>query len=378
MDEFFPESTVERALIARCFARRRPLSGTLELTPLCNLRCDMCYVRRDAAEVQACGGLRDAAAWLELGRQMQQCGVLFLILTGGEPLTHPGFRELYTGLQALGMLLTVNTNGTLLDEAWADFFAAHPPRRINLTLYGGGENTYASLCHFPGGYARAARAVRLLKERGVSVKLNASVTKANWAELEEIYRFGAELGVPVAADTYMIPALRERGLPFEQQSRLLPEDAARAHWEALRHEKPPKVLQTYAAQMAVQLARTDLAEHPYPDGMTCLASNCSFAVDWRGRMRPCVTLEEPAVPVFERGFAAAWEEVSREAHCFRIHPRCTTCRLRPICPTCAGSAWLETGRCDGLPEYLCRYAAELERILREENRSNAVESGERV
>ena len=36
----------------------------------------------------------------------------------------------------MGMILTINTNGTLIDETWADFFAQHPPRRINITLYG--------------------------------------------------------------------------------------------------------------------------------------------------------------------------------------------------------------------------------------------------
>ena len=44
---------------------------------------------------------------------------------GGGPLLVPGFKELYLALKAEGMVLTLNTNGTLLDEPWADFFA-HP------------------------------------------------------------------------------------------------------------------------------------------------------------------------------------------------------------------------------------------------------------
>lgn len=34
------------------------------------------------------------------------------------------------------MIVTVNTNGTLLNEDWAAFFAKNPPRRVNVTLYG--------------------------------------------------------------------------------------------------------------------------------------------------------------------------------------------------------------------------------------------------
>ena len=67
---------------------------------------------------------------------MQKAGTVFLLLTGGEPLLFPDFKTLYRRLRNLGMILTINTNGTLLDEAWADFFATYPPRRINITLYG--------------------------------------------------------------------------------------------------------------------------------------------------------------------------------------------------------------------------------------------------
>ena len=43
---------------------------------------------------------------------MARAGVLFLLLTGGEPLLVPGFKELYLALKAEGMVLTLNTNGT--------------------------------------------------------------------------------------------------------------------------------------------------------------------------------------------------------------------------------------------------------------------------
>ena len=44
----------------------------------------------------------------------------------------------------MGMILTINTNGTLLGESWADFFAEYRPRRINITLYGADAASYSS------------------------------------------------------------------------------------------------------------------------------------------------------------------------------------------------------------------------------------------
>lgn len=375
MHEFSAENTIERMMIQKSFAMQRPLNGTLELLPLCNMSCSMCYVHLSRNEMEQRGRLRSAAEWLELGRQMQKAGVLFLLLTGGEPLLFPGFREVYTGLRQMGMLLTLNTNGTLIDDDRVSFFAANPPRRINITLYGSSEETYASLCRYPGGYARTMHAIRMLKDTGVAVKINASAVRANAAEINAIYEIGKELDIPVAVDTYMIPGLHERNLPFERQSRLLPEDAARMHWNVLCHDMSADALWSHVHEILDTNEHRDLSQNPYADRVNCLASNCSFAVDWKGNMRPCVTLEEPAVPVFDLGFEEAWKRISTDTKQFRLNAKCTTCRLRPLCPNCVGSAWLETGRYDGVPEYLCRYSEELYRIMKEKGADDQIMKG---
>lgn len=260
----------------------------------------------------------------------------------------------------MGIVLTINTNGTLLDEEWADFFGENKPRRINITLYGADDRAYETLCHYPGGFEKTLRAIRLLKERDVDVKINGSVTKENYKDMQKIYALGEMLGVPVHMDTYMLPGIHERGMPFDEQSRLLPEEAATAGIEALKAEMDPQVFPIYVEQKIAQLENS-YAE--YPNGLTCMAGNCSFSVNWQGEMRPCVTLEEPSVPVFDTGFEAAWEIMSKESKAFRVNEKCIKCRLRPICKTCVASAWLETGSYDGVPEYLCRYAEAYQNLL---------------
>ena len=353
-------STMEKMLLSRAAASQRPLNGSLELLPLCNMNCDMCYIRLSRSEMEKKGRLRTADEWISLGREMQKAGVLFLLLTGGEPLLFPEFKRLYTALEQMGMILTINTNGTLLDEEWAEFFGRCRPRRINITLYGADERAYESLCHYPGGFEKALRGIRLLKERGVAVKINGSVTKQNYKDMERIYEIGRSLDVPVHMDTYMLPGVHERGLPLAQQSRLEPEEAAAAELKAVRAELDPELFPGYIEQKIAQIKKRAAA---YPDGITCMAGNCSFTVNWQGEMRPCVTLEEPSVPVFETGFEAAWEQVSKASKLLKGNAKCRECHLRTVCKTCVASARLETGAYDGVPEYLCRYAEEYERLL---------------
>jgi len=50
-------------------------------------------------------------------------------LHGGEPLMRPDFLEIYRAAHRLGFLLTVLTNGTLIDETIAEAWTAARPQR---------------------------------------------------------------------------------------------------------------------------------------------------------------------------------------------------------------------------------------------------------
>ncbi len=113
--EYRPDvNTVEKAMLRRAAIAGRPINGSLELLPLCNMNCDMCYIRLSRSEMEKKGRLRTADEWIRLGDQMTRSGVLFLLLTGGEPLLFPDFKRLYLELRQRGMILTINTNGRLL------------------------------------------------------------------------------------------------------------------------------------------------------------------------------------------------------------------------------------------------------------------------
>lgn len=365
MEPIEDASTVERMLLERAKHTHTPANGSIELLPLCNMNCDMCYVRLSREEMERKGRLRTADEWLEIGRQMQKSGVLFLLLTGGEPLLFPDFRKLYLGLKELGMILTINTNGTLIDEEMAAFFGKHKPRRVNITLYGTDEETYKNLCHYPGGFEKTMRGIRLLRENGVDVKIGGSLAKANQKDLERLIAMGEELEIPVRVDTYMLPATREREAPYDMQARLNPEEAAQARVYALKREMGPELFAQYAVQSVW------MADHPQPakeepGHMACMAGRCSFTINWQGEMRPCVILTKPAASVFEVGFDNAWKYLVEETGKILLSARCSVCQVRHLCRTCAASALLETGSYDGVPDYMCRYTKESLRLLREE------------
>lgn len=359
--------TYERILIAKAGESNTPISGSFELLPLCNMNCDMCYVRLDRKEMEQQGRLRTADEWIELAEQMQKAGTLFLLLTGGEPLLYPEFKKVYLGLRKLGMIVTINTNGTLIDETWADFFEAYPPRRINITLYGVNEETYRDLCHYPGGYKKTIRGIELLRERGIDVKINGSLVRDNENDVMKIVDIAAKLNAAVNIDTYMYPAVRERTKPFNEQSRLLPEIAARGKATFMKVTNESEQYRQIAKEV-VETFHETLEGESTPNKMRCQAGKTSFTINWQGKMRPCVMLTKPEIEVFEVGFKTAWLQLQEGIRQISLSPRCSACIYRRVCQTCAACALYEAGAYNAVPEYMCRYTRafvnEMEQVIK--------------
>lgn len=82
-------------------------------------------------------------------------------------------------------------------------------------------------------------------------------------------------------------------------------------------------------------------------------------------MRPCVMQSQPEVNVFAEGFQRSWEMISAQTKEILTNERCTECKYRPICTTCAAAALLETGDYEGIPEYICEYTKEFYKIMKE-------------
>ena len=72
-----------------------PVSGTFELTPLCNLDCKMCYVHLTANQLKKEERLLSVDEWKKIIRQAVDAGMMYAVLTGGECLTYYGFKEIY-------------------------------------------------------------------------------------------------------------------------------------------------------------------------------------------------------------------------------------------------------------------------------------------
>lgn len=218
--------SIKDYLFYKASQNKIPLSGTFELSPVCNFSCKMCYVRKSRKQIAREGKKEHTVQeWVELAKRCKEAGMLYLLLTGGEPFIYPEFRSLYEQIHEMGIVISINSNGTMIDAETVEWLKDHAPARINITMYGASSETYGRICNHPEGYERVVNAIRMLKEAGISVVINASIIPENAEDLQKIIEFGKENDIVVRAATYMFPPIR-RDIE-KTDSRLSPQESGR-------------------------------------------------------------------------------------------------------------------------------------------------------
>ena len=351
------EALVTAYLHARANAAGIPLAGTFELTSRCNFSCRMCYVHEN---VDASRELT-AEEWIYLGRQAKDAGMLYLLLTGGEPFLRRDFPRIYSELRRMGLILSINTNASLLNDEVMEVLKKDPPSRINVSLYGGSPETYRRLCQ-ADGYEKVTANILRMKQAGFQVKLNLAVTPYNADDVPLIYQFAREHNLPVQSTTYMYPPVRINGGCFgDAPARFDAEEAARQMLICREQVLTPEQLAASAVSPAEESCGSEVGSP-----MACRAGRTTFWITWDGKMMPCGTFPTEAKhDVRTLGFAGSWQLVRRFTSEIRMSPECSGCSLRRSCPACAASCLAETGSASIKPDYLCRYTRHLKKLTAE-------------
>lgn len=344
---------IRRLLCRRGAALGVPVSGIFELTPRCNLRCKMCYVRLTPEQMAPLGQELTAAQWLALAQEARAAGMVFLLITGGEPMLRPDFEEIYEALATMGFSIAINTNGTLLTPRLRELFHRLPPAQMNVTLYGTCPEDYEALCGDGSAFHRVEETLHWLQSEQMLVHLNCTVTPDNVHHFHRMEDYAKSLGLDLRLTAYCLPPSRREGcdacngfrrLPAEKAAELLVKDI-------LIREGLPGIQARAKNLSTPPQADCDLG---VGDTISCMAGRSQFWVSWNGVMSPCGMFTQPGTWPVEQGFGAAWEQLKEQTAAIRLCPECKACAERETCMNCAAVTFTETGSFSGKPEYMCR------------------------
>lgn len=346
---------LEEYLVRRATQRGEPIKATLELTPLCNMSCQMCYIRHTSREVAQEGGLKPVSFWKTLIPQMKELGVLFVALIGGEIFTYKGIEELYTELHRSGFYLNFTTNGTMFENGIPSWLTDNKPRYVTVSLYGATDETYEKVTGNAKGFTQTARGIDHLLEAGISTKLNVLVSEESCNDLEKILRFADERKLPVLATPYSFPC----GIRNHMNSiqRMSPEKAAQLEIMIRKMTKKKEEYEAWLAFLRMQ-SEPDSEKNRH---FTCRGGKSTFWVSWKGDLSSCGMLDEPSVKI-DSSLSKVWKELKEKTQRIILCEECAVCRHRHACSVCAAMMYSETGSFSEKPEYVCRFTHELIRL----------------
>ncbi|MGB8580083.1 MAG: radical SAM protein [Candidatus Sulfotelmatobacter sp.] len=330
--------------------KRAPTQVSIEVTRRCPLECQHCYNNLPMGDQSARSREMTTEEHFKMLDELVEMGCFWLLYTGGEIFARKDFLEIYTYAKKKGFLITLFTNGTMITEKIADYLVEWPPFAIEITLYGRTREIYEALTMIPGSYDRCLRGIKLLRERGLPLKLKTVATSINKHEVVSMRQFAEEeLGVEFKIDGQINPRIDCSQSPLAV--RLTPEEVVALDLHS------PKGISEYR-----RLAKHDLEKPPNLTQIDtqyfCGGGMESFAVNAYGEMGICILSQQETFDVRQDGLRKSWDD---SLYSLRMRKRtrltkCIECRIQSLCAMCPANGEMENGDRETPVAFLCNVA----------------------
>jgi len=329
----------KRIYAQRCMAalrdelRERPRLNYLflELTDCCNLRCLHC-----GSSCGEKGNVLKTERVLELIASVPaHASNVHIVLTGGEPLLHPEFEKIAADLGESGLIWSLVTNATLIDDEFAQGLKRWGVASVSVSL-DGDEQEHNRLRCSDTAYSRAVRGAECLRAQGISVQLTTVITKRTLPMLEAMYKNVQAMG----ARSWKIVNVEPIGRALDNSELLLSRDELFKLLDFIRlkrkagHDRGTALHITYGCSHFLPLmyeeeVRTSL--------FICGAGTMIAGIQCNGDIAACLDIERrPELVqgnVYRDDFWDVWEnrfEIFRRDRTAESE-KCSRCKLRQLC-----------------------------------------------
>jgi len=311
-----------------------------EVTAACNLSCPYCRAsassRPDADELST----EEALSFLDSIAPLQP----MLILSGGEPLLRPDIFLLARHAAALGLRVSLASNGTLITPQLADEIAASGISRVSISLDGVAAEKHDQ-SRGEGSFQAAMQGIQALQGR-VDFQINNTLTSRNVSDVPAIFDLAQRAGARALHFFFLVATGRGREkdliTPERQEELLLQIDSERS-------QRSIEVQVTCAPQYA-RIARPGRGR-----AGGCLAGRSFVFVSRKGDVYPCGYFPLHLGNIREKNFIDIWQNAP-ELQALRernLKGKCGRCSFSGACGGCRARAYAETGDFLG-PDPSCR------------------------
>lgn len=318
-----------------------PISVTIELTKLCNLKCIHCYNfnRSGKLNYEPHAELTKKEL-ISLLRELRARGTLQVCFTGGEPLLHPHFFNLMDEARRLNFSVSVLTNATLITKEAAKKLKKYPNLScVSISLYGSRKNIHDRITKVTGSFVATMNAIKYLQDEGVPIKLKLTILTLNFPDIENMITLAKRMGV-------------KHTITGEITARY---DGSK---DSLLYRVPPIKLKKIYENTLKDVMCTKRSGLFEDFKCNCALSKC--AISSNGDVYPCIAVPWSAGNIRNQPFIDIWFDsaVFERIRNLKLEDftYCKDCKYIEYCRRNNGTCYTYSGQYTGIDPWVCQEA----------------------
>lgn len=351
---FCLHSKVMRDFVQEHFADiRAPFTAGIELTAKCNFTCVHCYCRPERGHDDLT--TEEVKKYIDI---LVDRGLLELFFTGGEVFTRKDFDEIYIYAKKKGLLVSVLSNISLLDQHHIDLFKQYPVSQISTTMYGASEETYQRVTGVKGGYEKFMNALYLLKENEIPFELKFIAMQQNIEDIYKVRSLGNSLGVNMVIGFDVRPMVNGDMQPVEFRVSAekafefdIKDEARKEFWTNVAREE----VQEQLGFREKRIQQRTLNRCLYP----CSVAQQFVFITSNGKMQGCVKTAYNQYDLRHGNFDEGWEYLKQNFIDVKATDsfRCLSCDKKKYCEQCTANFVLEYDDPEHIDPFYCKVAS---------------------
>jgi radical SAM protein with 4Fe4S-binding SPASM domain len=311
-----------------------PLVISWNLTRKCNLKCPHCYINATTQQLKTELTTEESKNLID---QICEVSRPLLILSGGEPLLRKDVFELVRYGAEKGLKMGLGSNGSLIDGVAVKNLKEAGIETVSISLDSHIPEQHDEFRGVNGSWEKAVRAIKALRENGVLVQVNTTVTQQNYDQIDDIMSLAEKLGVENFHLFFLVPT--GRGVKIADISPAKYEGMIKtAFAKAAKHKL--NVRPSCAPQFMRIAKDMGLDMRQWIRG--CIAGLYYCRVYPNGDITPCPYLPIKLGNIREKSFKEIWftSEVFKSLRDFNaLKGKCGVCDYRALCGGCRARAY---------------------------------------
>jgi SynChlorMet cassette radical SAM/SPASM protein ScmF len=161
----------------------------------CNLACRHCWISPTYDPDNSKGEFLKLDYIKKAVREAKPLGLQTVKLTGGEPMLHPQFCEIIDYLDTENISITMETNGTLIDDIMAKYLKTKVNFSfVSVSLDGHNSEIHEKIRSVTGCFQKTMNGISALVKAGIKPQVICSIYQGNSREIENFVQLAETLG----------------------------------------------------------------------------------------------------------------------------------------------------------------------------------------